>query len=364
MKHIVFPAAIAVAAAIVVLAGTIACAAESAAMSVSSRPYGKLPDGTQIDLYTLTNGRGVEVCVMTLGATLTTVRAPDRDGRSDIITLHRKSFEEYRAGHPLLGSVVGRYANRIAGARFVIDGTEYKLDANAGKHHIHGGRNGFQWLPWKAQPVREDTAVGVRLELTSPDGHMGYPGTLHATVVYRLTAENELFMEYTAATDRPTHVNLTNHAYWNLAGADSGDVLEHVIQINADGYLAADEALIPTGEIVPVKGTPLDFTEPRPIGSRITELPRKYYDHCYVLRSDPGGRMVLAARVVEKRSGRVMEVHTTQPGMQFYTGNPRGFCLETQHYPDSPNQPKFPSTLLRPGQKYHQVTMHRFGVEK
>lgn len=364
MRHILGAGAYWAAVAAILYACGAALAAVGNVMDVTSRPFGKMPDGTQIDLYTLASGKGVEACVMTLGATLTTVRAPDRDGGADVITLHRKSFEEYRAGHPLLGSVVGRYANRISGARFVIDGIEYKLDPNAGKHHIHGGRGGFQWLPWKAQPLREDGAVGVRLELTSPDGQMGYPGTVRATVVYRLTANNELYMEYTAVTDKPTHVNLTNHAYWNLGGADSGDILEHVLVLNAEHYLPTDDALIPTGEIRPVKDSALDFTTARTIGARAGELPRKHYDHCYVIRRDGAAGLVLCARAVEKRTGRAMEVYTTQPGVQLYTGNRLGFCLETQHYPDSPNRPEFPSTLLRPGQKYHHVTMHRFSVER
>jgi len=339
--------------------------AENRGLEVRKEFYGKMPDDTQVDLYTLTNGAGLEAAVMTLGATLTTVQSPDRNGRRDIITLHKPSFEDYRRGHGLLGSLVGRYANRIAGARVTIDGVQYQLEANAGKHHIHGGRiGGYQGLVWSAEPMRQDDAVGVKLRLTSPDGQGGYPGTVQVTVVYQVTRENHLVMDYTATTDKPTHVNLTNHAYWNLAGADSGDVLGHVLMLEAEAYLPTDEALIPTGEIRSVRGTPLDFTSPRTIGARIDEVEHKRYDHCFVLKKRPGERLSLAARVVEPKSGRVMEVLTTQPGVQFYTGNPRGFCLETQHYPDSPNQPAFPSTLLRPGEKYHEVTVHKFRVEK
>lgn len=341
---------------------TAARAGAPTGLAVTRQLYGKTTDGVAVDLYTLTNGRGLEARVMTLGATLTTVTAPDRHGKPALVTLHRDSLEGYLKGHPLLGSVVGRYANRIAGARFTLDGTEYRLDANAGKHHIHGGRKGFQWLVWEAEPVRDAEAVGVRLRLVSPDGQEGYPGTLRATVLYQLTTANELVMEYTATTDRPTHVNLTNHAYWNLAGADSGDILGHVLQMQADQYLPTDADLIPTGALRPVQGTPLDFTRPRPIGSRIDEVEKRRYDHCFVLSRKPGERLTRAARVTEPTSGRVMEVYTTQPGVQFYTGNPRGLCLETQHYPNTPNVPAFPSTVLRPGATYHEVTRHRFSV--
>jgi len=358
----------------------LAPAAQGRALEVSRTTFGSRPDGAQVDLFTLTNAAGLEVRVMTLGATLIAVKVPDRQGKFENVTLYLDSLEDYLRGHPLLGSVVGRYANRIAGARFMIDGVEYRLTPNAGKHHIHGGgKEGFHAAIWRAEPVREADAVGVKLSHTSPDGEAGYPGTLQTTVTYKLTADNRLFMEYSARTDKPTHVNLTNHAYWNLAGAGSGDVLNHVLQLDADHYLPADRLKIPTGEIRPVRGTAMDFTSPRSIGSRIREVEEQNYDHCYVLNKKPGERMSLAARVVEPRSGRVMEVYTTQPGVQFYTaralssrlqggGRPygpyHGFCLETQRYPDSPNQPKFPSTLLRPGEVYHEVTIHKFSVLK
>jgi aldose 1-epimerase len=340
---------------------SIAPAQDKKELGVESQVFGRMPDGTQVDLYTLRNARGVEAQVMTLGATLTTVKVPDRNGKLDIVLLHRDSFDGYRRG--LLGSVVGRYANRIAGARFTLDGTEYKLEANSGKHHIHGGRPGFQGMVWQGEPVREADAVGVRLRLVSPDGQAGYPGTVRVTAVYKLTNANEVVMDYTATTDKPTHVNLTNHAYWNLAGSAGDDVMGHVLTLHADRYLPTDRDLIPTGELRPVKDTPLDFTSPRAIGSRINEVEQKRYDHCYVLNPQPGGKPSPTARVVEPKSGRVMEVATTQPGVQFYTGNPRGLCLETQHFPNSPNEPKFPSTVLRPGETYHQVTVHRFSTQ-
>jgi aldose 1-epimerase len=344
-----------------ILGGVPAAAEEKKGLGVEAQVYGRMPDGTPVDMYTLTNAHGLQAQVLTYGATVATLKVPDRNGKFDVVTLHRDSLDGYRRG--LLASVVGRYANRIAGARFTLDGAEYKLDANAGRHHIHGGRPGFQGQVWQGEPVREADAVGVRLRLVSPDGQGGYPGTVRVTALYKLTNADELVMDYTATTDKPTHVNLTNHAYWNLAGADGGgDVMGHVLTIHADRYLPTDKDLIPTGELRPVKGTPLDFTQPRAIGSRINEVAQKRYDHCYVLSDKPRARPELAARVEEPKSGRVMEVSTTQPGVQFYTGNPRGLCLETQHFPNSPNEPKFPSTVLRPGETYHQVTVHRFLV--
>jgi aldose 1-epimerase len=345
-------------------AGAVLSVEPNSQLQVTAEPYGKMPDGTPVELYTLSNTNGIEAKVMTLGATLTTVTVPDRDGKRDIITLHKDSFDGYVRGHPLFGSIVGRFANRIANASFTIDGTEYQVTPNAGKHHIHGGgrQDGFHWLVWKARPVEEERAVGVELSLTSPDGQAGYPGRVDVSVVYKLTEDNELIMDYTARTDKPTHVNLTNHAYWNLAGADAGEMLGHVLTLHADHYLPSDPAKIPTGEIRSVKDTPMDFTTPHTIGSRTQQVERGYYDHCYVLNKQPGKRLSLAARVVEPKSGRAMEVLTTQPGVQLYTGNRGGFCLETQHYPNAPNEPKFPSTLLRPGETLRETTIHKFGT--
>jgi aldose 1-epimerase len=335
-------------------------------LRVVKEPFGTMPDGTPVEIYTLSNANGLEAKVMTLGATLTTVKARDRNGKSEIITLHKNTLEEYAAGHPLFGSVVGRFANRIANARFTLDGVEYRVVANAGKHHIHGGgRNeAFHWLVWKARPIEEEKAVGVELSLVSPDGQAGFPGRLEATVVYQLTADNRLIIDYTARTDKPTHVNLTNHAYWNLTGADSGEVMDHVLTLNADRYLPGDAVKMPTGEIRPVKDTPMDFTGPRTIGSRVAQTDYGCYDHCYVLTKRPGERLSFCARVFEPTSGRVMEVETTQPGVQLYTGNRKGLCLETQHFPNSPNEPKFPTTVLRPGETFHEVTIHKFGTER
>jgi len=348
------------------------------AVKVARQPFGKMPDGAAVDLFTLDSGR-MAVRVMTYGATITAVEVPDRQGRAANVCLYAETLADYLAGAPS-ASVIGRYANRIGGARFAIDGTEYALTPNAAPNHIHGGRNGFQKAVWKAETVAGDGAAGVRLTHTSPDGDEGYPGTLTATVTYTLTSADELRMEYTAVTDKPTHVNLTNHAYWNLAGAGAGDVLGHRLTMNADRYLVTDERLVPVGEIRGVDGTPLDFRTPHAVGDRIGELAAtRGYDHCYVVNRKEAGELALAARVVDPSSGRTMEVRTTYPGVQLYTANHLGgkqgaagrtyvkhgaLCLETQFYPDSPNKPQFPSTLLRPGQTYRQVTLHKFGVEK
>jgi aldose 1-epimerase len=332
---------------------------------VQRQVFGHTADGKAVSLYTLTNANGIEVCVMTLGATLTTVTTPDRNGHPAVITLHKKTFHEYAKGHPLFGSLVGRFANRIAGARFTIDGVDYPLTTNAGKHHIHGGarEEGFAWQIWSGREIRAPDTVGIRLTLVSPDGQAGFPGRLETTVTYTLTDDDRLIMDYTATTDKATHINLTNHAYWNLAGADSGsDVSAHQLELNADHYLPVDADKIPTGEIRSVNGSPMDFTEPRTIGSRADETAFGYYDHCYVLRKSDEARLSRCARVVEPRSGRVMTVLTTQPGVQLYTGDARGLCLETQHFPNAPNEPEFPSTLLRPGKRFHERTVHHFST--
>ena len=341
--------------------------------------FGRLPDGREVHRYTLTNPGGIRATVMTYGATLTGVHAPDRDGNLANVTLYLDTLDDYLKGHPLFGSVVGRYANRIAGAAFPLDGKTVEVEANAGKNHIHGGRQNFSRILWRGKPVRRGKSAGVELTHTSPDGHAGFPGTLKVTVRYLVTPQDELVMEYEATTDKPTVVNLTNHAYWNLAGAGSGNVLDHRLMLSADHYLPFGEGKIPTGELRPVAGTPMDFREPKTVGSRIEQVEGENYDHCYVLNKKGEARMGLAARLVDPASGRAMEVRTTQPGVQLYTakglgprlkggGKPygpyHGLCLETQHYPDSPNRPDFPSTVLRPGETYRETTIHRFSVEE
>ncbi len=343
-------------------------------MGVQVQNIGKMPEGDAVEQYTLTNANGVQVTVMTYGATITSVVVPDRDGKFENVTLRLDSLDDYFAGHPYLGSLVGRYANRIAKGRFTLDGVEYTLATNNGPNHLHGGLQGFDKQLWQAKPEEFEDAVGLTLTYTSPDGEEGYPGTLTATVLYKLTNDNELVMDYTATTDKPTVVNLTNHAYWNLAGAGSGSVLGHELTLNADRFLPVDDTLIPLGAPATVEGTPMDFRTPHTIGARIDQV-EGGYDHCYVLNPSAPGAMSLAARLVDPVSGRAMEVHTTQPGVQLYTGNfldgtLRGegkayerhaaLCLETQHFPNSPNQPDYASTVLRPGETYRQTTVHRF----
>ncbi len=335
-----------------------AVAKEKGRLSVTKERWGVMPDGTAVDLYTLTNTNGLRVKMVNRGAAITSVEVPDRAGQVANITLGPDTFDRYVAGRSPLGATIGRYANRIAKGRFAIDGVEYTLARNNGPNHLHGGKVGFNSVLWKAEPIQGDGWVGVALTYLSRDGEEGYPGNLAVTVRHTLSEQSELKLAYEATTDKATYVNLTNHAYWNLAGG-VGDVLDHLVTIHADQYLPVDAGLIPLGDPKPVKGTPMDFTAPRTIGSRLDQL-KGPYDHCYILSKEPGKEMSLAARVVEPKSGRVMEVLTTQPGVQFYSGNRRGLCLETQHYPDSPNRPSYPTTLLRPGEKYAQVTVYRF----
>ncbi|MEN6457414.1 MAG: aldose epimerase family protein [Thermoguttaceae bacterium] len=345
-------------------------------MSVTREPWGSTPQGQQIERFTLVNKHGLRVKIMTYGATITAVETPDRDGQMANITLGLESAEDYLAGHPCFGSTVGRYANRIAKGRFCLDGVEYRLATNNGPNHLHGGLRGFDKVVWRAELVECPGMAGVAFSYRGVDGEEGYPGTLDAQVTYSLTDDNELRMEYAATTDRPTVVNLTNHAYWNLAGAGSGDVLGHQLTLHAERYLPTDEGLIPTGELRPVADTPMDFRRPTPVGSHIEAAGG--YDHCYVLDGWIAGQEPrLAAQVTEPRTGRVMEVLTTEPAVQLYTANGldgrlgafgrtygkySGLCLEAQHFPDAPNQPAFPSTELRPGQMYRQRTVHRFGT--
>jgi aldose 1-epimerase len=343
---------------------------------VEEREFGRTPDGTAVKLFTLRNTKGMTAKIMSYGATITELQVPDARGRTTNVVLGADNLEQYLKGFPASAAVIGRVANRIAKARFTLDGVEYKLAANSGSNHIHGGNRGFARVIWqaKALPDRESEAA-VQCAYLSKDGEEGYPGNLTVKVTYTLTDANELRIDYEATTDKATPVNLTNHAYFNLAG--SGDVLEHQLWLAAERYTPADDQLIPAGEIASVKGTPLDFTKPTAIGARIEQLQPKLsgYDHNFVLKGD-GKSLPLAARVSDLKSGRVMEMRTTEPGMQLYTGNhlngkqtgiggvayPKhgGFCLETQHYPDSVNKPEFPSTILRPGQTFRSTTAFAF----
>ena len=340
---------------------------------IDRAPYGTTADGQAVEVFTLTGATGVRARVINFGAILAGLDAPDRDGRAVDVTLGYDTLAGWEADASYLGATVGRYANRIGGARFTLDGRDCALAANDGANSLHGGAVGFNKRVWSARPVED----GVKLTYLSPDGEEGYPGNLSVTVTYTLSEAGELRIDYTAATDRPTVCNLTNHAYWNLSGPVAGSVLDHVLTLGANQYTPVDDTLIPTGELRDVAGGPLDFTSPHALGERIGQVPGGY-DHNFVVRRDGEG-CVLAARVVDPATGRVMEVHTTEPGIQLYTGNfldgsitgkaglayaPHGgFCLEAQKYPDTPNQPAFPPATLRPGETYRQTTVHKFSTE-
>ncbi len=346
-------------------------------MNVETESFGRTPAGEPVHLFTIRNRNELVLRLTDYGAIVVSLEVPDREGRGADVTLGFPSLDGYLGRHPHFGSTIGRFCNRIGGATFTLDGTTYPLAANNGPNHLHGGIMGFNRVMWKGEPVATDEGAGVRFTRLSPDGEEGYPGNLQVEALYFLTHEDEFSVEFRAVTDRATHVNLTNHNYWNLGGSGSGTILDQELELAADRYLPVDEGLIPTGEIAPVEGTALDFRVPRRIGDRISELEEVGgYDHCFVLR-DRSGELSFAARVKDPASGRVMEVYTTQPGIQFYTGNfldgspanggfgrHEAFCLETQHFPDSPNKPQFPSTVLRPGEEYHQVTVHRFRVDR
>jgi len=346
--------------------------------SISEQAWGQTREGTPVKLYTLTNRNGAVVKITNYGAIITELHVPDRAGKLTNVVLGFDNLEQYLQGHPGFGAVIGRVANRIAKARFVLEGQEYQLAANNGPNHIHGGLKSFDKVVWESKPLpSKPNAAAVQFTYLSKDGEEGYPGNLSVAVIYTLTVDNELRIDYHATTDKTTILNLTNHSYFNLAG--SGDVLGHELLIHADRYTPSDAELIPTGEIAPVKGTPLDFTQPALIGDRIAQLKPSPggYDHNYVLNHG-GTNLALAARAFDPASGRVLEVSTTEPGVKLYTGNfldgrltgvggvtygrHSGFCLETQHYPDSINKPNFPSTVLRPGQTFQSTTVFKFST--
>ncbi|HYX32661.1 MAG TPA: aldose epimerase family protein [Oligoflexus sp.] len=342
---------------------------------ITKNPYGQLADGTRIDSYTLKNKNGMAARIITYGAILTELWVPDRQGQFADVVLGFENLEGYLGESPYFGATIGRVANRIANGKFTLDGKEYTLATNNGPNSLHGGNQGFDKVVWEAEPLEVANGSAVKFNYLSPDGEEGYPGNLNTTVVYTLTDDNELKIEYTAETDQATPVNLTNHSYWNLDG--SANILDHELRLAADHYTPVDETLIPTGEIAPVAGTPMDFTRPQTIGSRIDQLQGDPggYDHNYVL-TDKKPSMKLAARVRGPQSGRVMEVRTTEPGVQFYSGNfldgtitgkygqvyqkHAAFCLETQHFPDAVNHPNFPSIILRPGATYQSMSVYKF----
>jgi aldose 1-epimerase len=349
-------------------------------MGITREIFGATADGRPVELFTLEIAGGLEARIAAFGATLVSLRVPDRLGAFADVLLGFNTLDPYLGEHPYFGSAIGRYANRIANAAFELDGTVYRLPANDGGHHLHGGPRGFHAVLWEAEPDESSAGPALTLKRTSANGEQGYPGNLSVEMRYTLTHENALRLDYSATTDATTVVNLTNHAYFNLAGA--GTVLDHALRIEAERFLPVDATLVPRGEALPVRGTPFDFAAPAGIGDRMAHDHEQFtrgrgYDHCWVL--DTAGSLDRpAAELYDPDSGRVMTIYTTQPGLQFYSGNfldgsvtgkrgaryekYAGLCLETQHFPDSPNQPAFPSTVLRPGEVYCETTVYRFSV--
>jgi aldose 1-epimerase len=351
---------------------------------IEKSDFGKTSEGTAVDLYTLTNANGMKVKIITYGGIITELWIPDRDGKFDDVVLGFDNLKGYLDGHPYFGAIVGRVGNRIAKGKFTLDGKEYTLATNNGPNHLHGGKVGFDKKIWKAEPVESKTGPTVKLSCDSADGEEGYPGKLRALVFYTLTDKNEFYISYSATTDKVSPVNLTNHSYFNLAGPKTGSILDHELRLFADNYTPTDDTLIPTGEIKKVKGTPLDFTKPEKIGARIGDLKGDPggYDHNFVINEPDEADKKFpapAARVYEPKTGRVMSILTTEPGVQFYTSNfldgsikgkgevaykkHQALCLETQHYPDSVNHPKFPSTILKPGETLRSTTIYRFSTK-
>ncbi|HEV8486697.1 MAG TPA: aldose epimerase family protein [Blastocatellia bacterium] len=356
-------------------------AAMGAHPRISKQSFGTA-NGQAVDLFTLTNAKGVEARIMTYGGVVVSLKVPDRQGKLGDVVLGYESLDGYLKNSAYFGAIVGRYGNRIAKGRFSLNGHEYTLARNNGENHLHGGLKGFDKVVWSAKEIKGKTGVGLSLSYVSKDGEEGYPGTLKVNVTYMLTNSNELKIMYTATTDKDTVVNLTHHSYFNLAGAGEGNILGHEIMLNASRFTPVDAGLIPTGELRSVKGTPMDFERATKIGARIENKDEqlglgKGYDHNWVLNRNGAGAS-LAARVYEPTTGRVMEVYTTEPGVQFYTGNfldgsitgkggkvyeqRYGFCLETQHFPDSPNKPSFPSTILKPNHSYRSATTYKFST--
>ena len=350
-------------------------------VSVTQAPFGILPDGQPVSVFTLTNRQGMQVKVLDFGAIISAIHVPDRDGAFADVVLGFERIEPYLANSAFLGAVIGRYGNRIAEGRFSLDGKDYQLAVNNAPNHLHGGNQGFHQVMWRTAPFTKDGAVGITFTRSSPDGEDGYPGKLDVTLTYELDDDNALSLRYHAVTDQATPINLTNHSYFNLAG--QGTILGHEVTINADRYLPVDAGSIPTGELADVTGTPFDLRRSTVIGDSIT-LPHEQlrigrgYDHNFVLNHQTEQGLTLAAMVRDPVSGRVMQVYTQEPGVQFYSGNfldgsqhgkqgpilYRGaLCLETQHFPDSPNQPHFPNTILRPGKEYRTHTVYRFSAE-
>lgn len=365
--------------AILAITGSLPSAAElkAADMTMEKMEFGKTPDGEQVTLFRMVNKHGTVLKMIDFGAIVVSFEFRDKAGKLANITNGFDSLDGYLGKHPYFGATIGRYGNRIAKGKFTIDGKEYTLATNNDPNHLHGGDKGFDKVMWKAEPIAaSDKGLGIKFSYLSKDGEEGYPGNLNVEVTYFLGNDDSLRIDYTATTDKATPINLTNHCYWNLAGEGSGTIRDHHLMVAAEKYLPVDATSIPTG-IAPVKGTSFDFTKMKRIGDDIEDTPGdpNGYDHCYVLDSQDGS-LALAAKAKDPASGRVMEVHTTEPGIQLYTGNfldgsdevggykrNYAFCLETQHYPDSPNQPEFPSCILQPGETLKSTTVHKFSVE-
>lgn len=345
---------------------------------IKKQTFGQTASGESVALYTLSNANGLEARIMTYGGTVVSLKVPDRHGKLGDVVLGYETLDGYLKNSPYFGAIIGRYGNRIGRGSFSLNGKQYALPKNNGDNTLHGGIKGFDKVVWKAKEIKGKGWVGLQLSYLSKDGEEGFPGNLSVTVVYTLTNNNELKIDYSAATDKTTVINLTHHSYFNLAG--EGSILNHELAINANRFTPVDAGLIPTGELRDVKGTPMDFTQPAAIGARIEQPDEqltlgKGYDHNWVLK-EGGGKLTIAARAYEPGSGRMMEVYTTEPGLQFYSGSfldgsitgkggqvykqRYGFCLETQHFPDSPNKPGFPSTVLKPGQIYKTTTIYQF----
>lgn len=355
----------------------------AASASVGRASFGTTTDGKPVDVYTLVNAHGIRARILTYGAILQSLETPDRTGAMDDVVLGFDDLPGYVKSSPYFGAIVGRYGNRIARGHFTLDGKTYTLATNNGPNHLHGGIKGFDKVVWDAQSFHSDSGVGVTLTYTSPDGEEGYPGTLHAKVTYTLDDRDELAIDAEATTDKATPVNLTNHTYWNLAGDGKRDILGHLLTVESNDIVPVDSTLIPTGQLMPVDGTPFDFRSPTAIGARIADphIQLRYgngYDHTFALNRASGGGMKHAVRVVEPTTGRTLDISTTEPGVQVYSGNfldgtavgkrghvyrhRYGLALETHHFPDSPNQPSFPTTILRPGETYRTRTVWRFGT--
>jgi aldose 1-epimerase len=345
--------------------------------------FGQLPDGTPVELYTLVNSGGCEMKITNYGCIVVSLKVPDKDGKLGDVVLGYETLGAYVENNPYFGAVVGRFGNRIGSAKFTLDGIEYSLAANDGENHLHGGIKGFDKVLWKGEEVSSNEGPAVKFSYLSVDGEEGYPGNLTAEITYTLTNDNGLRIDYLATTDKKTILNLTHHSYFNLAGAGSGDILGHEMMIAADRFIPTRPDLIPTGELRNVRGTPFDFNTPTTIGARIGQEDEQLrsgggYDHCWVFKKSKSDALELGVRVYEPTSGRLMEVHTTEPGVQFYSGNfldgsnvgkgglayeyRSALCLEPQHFPDSPNQPQFPTVVLEPGQEYRKTTIYKFSA--